>query len=305
MSKKKTPDAPAALQTFLRLKAPSLQFSRDGYTVADKIQFFEALNTAQLLELEPGLGIQLRDETLSVLDGYPGRRLQRNLQVDLPFASCFVALPLSLSEGADHPVHGFLLAKGGFWGVTEAPDEGFMIVLPPLFSKETNQVVEGGSAWAVLLGLLLDRLNSSDLLVPRVTRGPVTFRDGKTLRRKIPPPYYYKIKISQEIKEAPPVGPPSEPVDVEWSHRWDVRGHSRLMVQRGDLPLAAKKQASLIKRGYAITVGPMGGKLGETMRFKGKTCQPGQWIGAQLVPVKSCVKGPEDKPYIPATRVIG
>lgn len=103
---------------------------------------------------------------------------------------------------------------------------------------------------------------------------------------------------------------------VEWSHRWDVRAHEAVRVQRGRGTLDAKERAKLVKRGYHVYEGesPLSAKDAE--RLTKRNIAPAQrivdpetgittweWIAVLGYWVPACVKGPSDRPYVPGARI--
>ncbi len=91
---------------------------------------------------------------------------------------------------------------------------------------------------------------------------------------------------------------------VEWSHRWDVRGHECVRIERGELPVDPKEVARLKKRGYRIYEG-MSLTAEDAQRLLKRNVRapgPREWIAVLSYWRDATIKGPEDKPYIPAAR---
>jgi hypothetical protein len=92
---------------------------------------------------------------------------------------------------------------------------------------------------------------------------------------------------------------------IEWSHRWDVRGHECVRIERGQMPASPKDVENLKKRGYRIYEG-MSLLADDAVRLLVRGIRvpgPGEWIAVLSYWRDSFVKGPEEKPYVPAARV--
>jgi hypothetical protein len=124
--------------------------------------------------------------------------------------------------------------------------------------------------------------------------------------KRAPPPYYVIDVEPKLIKEKLASGVSR---DVEWSHRWDVEGHWRCRVRRGPLPLSPEKREQLEKETakghkYEIwTTGEPPSWVNRVLTERGM--QPkyaGEWLAVMRYWIPAHVRGPEDKPYIPAAR---
>ena len=91
---------------------------------------------------------------------------------------------------------------------------------------------------------------------------------------------------------------------IERDYRWDVRGHERVRVRRGELPIEPADRANLLKRGYRVyTEGEMSVEDTERLCARGKRLrQDKEWVAVLTSWVDHYVKGPEDTPLIPAVR---
>jgi len=127
----------------------------------------------------------------------------------------------------------------------------------------------------------------------------------KGIPRSIPPPYY-TVKLKQKlIRDAARKTFRSTPLR-EYGHRFDVRGHERVRIKRGKLPLDPKIEADLRKRKYRIfTSTPIDFDcyrlLTERNIFNKR---PDEWMAIKISWVESYVKGPADAPYIPSVRKV-
>jgi len=165
----------------------------------------------------------------------------------------------------------------------------------------------------VLLGAIKDRVYL------REESGALTFgqrRRREKLRRELdvppgglppPRPYYTltldPVAIIRASERAAPVGP------YPWTHRWDVSAHERLLVRRGALPLDPRAAHALGRRGYTVYEGtptspptPSPEDAFALHRKGHKAPEPGEWIALRRVKVHEHIRGPDDKPYIPALR---
>lgn len=89
-------------------------------------------------------------------------------------------------------------------------------------------------------------------------------------------------------------------------HRHDVRAHPRILVERGDLAdLDAKRFRSLTKRGYTVWTGgpddPVDDDLEHLVHKRDIRRVKDGFLAVKLVRVSSHVRGPADRPYIPAS----
>jgi hypothetical protein len=128
-------------------------------------------------------------------------------------------------------------------------------------------------------------------------------------KKKVPEPYYcIKLKRSlvhedteKKLRAATPV------IRQSPDHRWDTRGHERVRVQRGKLPLEDKTRRRLEKRGYRIyTYNTMSAE--DTTRLMKRPSippkKPDEWIAIRATWVDSYVNGPADAPYVPGLRLM-
>jgi hypothetical protein len=140
-------------------------------------------------------------------------------------------------------------------------------------------------------------------LANRMDRKKVLKRSKQLL--PLPAPFYM-VNLKDELITAPvkkPTPLPGRP--VEWSHRWDVRGHECCRIERGELPMDPKLKASLKRREYRISEGMA--VLPEDLMRLGKrgirAPGPREWVAVLSFWREAAVRGPLNKPYIPAARV--
>lgn len=124
------------------------------------------------------------------------------------------------------------------------------------------------------------------------------------LRAHKPRPYYIvPMRSSVAVEDLSRRG--SLPVrgNVEYAHRWDVRGHERVRFRRGAHPIPEKMHRDLTERGYRIHLTEPCGEDLARMRERGIEWHPGEWLAVLSSWVPNYVKGPEGAPLIPAIRV--
>ncbi len=88
-----------------------------------------------------------------------------------------------------------------------------------------------------------------------------------------------------------------------WSHRWDVCRHERVYVRKGAFSM--DDQEKLKERGYRLY--PPGAEpddldLDRLLRRGKARREPGEWLAIHAVEIAESIRGPSDKPYIPARR---
>lgn len=131
---------------------------------------------------------------------------------------------------------------------------------------------------------------------------------SKPVKQLLPlPAPFYVLNLKDELI----VGPmqrarkPGPAKNVEWSYRWDVRGHECVRVERGEMPIPTDDLIRLKKRNYRIYEGmSISREDAERLLRRGvRAPGPREWIAILAYWRDAHVKGPADKPYIPAARV--
>lgn len=127
-------------------------------------------------------------------------------------------------------------------------------------------------------------------------------KEAKKVRSVFMPRPYYVVKLTSSVIEEQQ-RKPGHQQSYRYSYRFDVRGHERIRVRRGRLPLDPKSEAKLRKSGYQIFVNQI------TDEFIAKLFQrhitpksPDEWIAVKSSWIDSYQKGPDDAPYVPAVR---
>lgn len=118
-----------------------------------------------------------------------------------------------------------------------------------------------------------------------------------------PRPYYVlkmKPEILEELVRSPQLGPA-----FRYTYRFDVRGHERVRVRRGTLPMDPRNEKKLSEAGYKIYDNEIGDQedLKRLFARHMPPKRPNEWIAVLTTWVDSYKKGPDGTPYIPAVRI--
>ena len=123
------------------------------------------------------------------------------------------------------------------------------------------------------------------------------------IKRPIPPPYY-TVHMRDDIIQKSARKEFRRQLEIEWSHRWDVRGHRMVRIQRGRIPIDEKTERKLEKRGYKVYYPPFRNLDAESYQIlmsRGVSPpEPNEWIAVLVSWRDAFVKGPADKPYVPS-----
>ena len=125
---------------------------------------------------------------------------------------------------------------------------------------------------------------------------------------KAPPPPYYTVLMRDDFLPESFKRTADRVIqkELDWQHRWGVRGHEMIRVRRGDLPIAPDERTKLESRGYKIYKGGVPEEAKEDFkRLLERNVPPvesHEWLAILTTWRKPHVKGPEDKPYIPGMR---
>jgi len=160
--------------------------------------------------------------------------------------------------------------------------------------------------------LLLDLINEYRTVVLEQKPGLGMRRDWKKSGKRqgkampIPRPYYI-VNLKQQVideRMRKSVRGMSQTPKI-YGHRWDVRGHECVKIQRGTLPIDPKLETKLLKAGYRIHTMPGSIPPDDYHRMlerRHATLKQGEWIAILSWWREAFVKGPPDAPYIPAIR---
>ncbi len=119
----------------------------------------------------------------------------------------------------------------------------------------------------------------------------------------VPMPYY-TVKLKDGFAEDCVSALPRPGRSLEWSHRWDVRGHDCIRVQLGTLPLDSRIEKKLKKRNYRIYTETIAQDDFEVLAKRGVVRRPDEWVAVLTYHKEAYIKGSEKLPYVPAVRVL-
>jgi hypothetical protein len=125
--------------------------------------------------------------------------------------------------------------------------------------------------------------------------------------RLIPRPYYTLRLKPQVIDESMQRSATLGRYMFHYTYRFDVRGHERLRIQRGEAPLDDKTRSKLVKRGYTVYDSPafMDEELLKKLAVRGfDRPRSEEWFAVLSTWVDSHQKGPTEGLYVPAVRTV-
>lgn len=255
-------------------------------------------------------------------------RRETPLPEKLPFNNIFFGLGEGViaktEDGEDAHIHGVLLCRSGY----------VALLMTSHFKNEEGEIEEGEieegkgllpirspEGWAqagfpipwILLSLI-DMINDHNTFVVSTPQRSKSFNQSFRAvskkykhKKKIPEPYYLitlKRKLVRDT-ELDRLGRVAPTVRTPPDHRWDTRGHERVKVQRGKLPLDEKTRRKLSRRGYRIyELGGLSAADYERLMKRPDIPpkRPEEWLAIKHKWVDSYVNGPKDAPYVPGIR---
>lgn len=162
-----------------------------------------------------------------------------------------------------------------------------------------------------ILSALIDWINDHQTVMQDNTRLSSYRRDVRKftkefhLQRDAPPPYYTvymrDLVINKSVRKTFTA---RFKKIIDWSHRWEVRGHYMVRIKRGTAPLDAKLEKVLRKRKYQIyTEENPPFDVWQKLEARGVSPKKAnEWLAVLVSFRKDFVKGPEDKPLVPSVR---
>ena len=123
-------------------------------------------------------------------------------------------------------------------------------------------------------------------------------------QRPIPKPYYLiKLKSNVIHEGFRSALPPRR--KFEYQHQFQVRGHYRVRVKRGPLPMPQEAREVLAARKYTIyTINSMVERHTRMLAERGVSPKrPHEWVAVLETWVRDHMKGPDDGPFVPSVRV--
>ena len=294
-----------------------------------------AMASAQILDV----WLQLpEDDYEKIIGAYEDYGVRWPLPEKLPFDSCFLSfgskLVLTYSPEALHArvrpqelgtlgvrhvrLLGYLVAWEGeksfvFTALEFEPGEGSELVettVGLVKTFEDGEWLQPMSLDPWIVTMLMSAINEHKLVTSHAAS--LSSRMSKKAAEKrahhalpLPAPFYV-VDLKDEFIRAPAHKMnTSSGRPVEWSHRWDVRGHECVRIERGEMPVPAKDVAKLKKRGYRIYEGTSLEAEDAARLFTRGVRAPGphEWIAVLSYWRDSFVKGDPSLPYVPAARV--
>jgi len=161
-----------------------------------------------------------------------------------------------------------------------------------------------------VLTMIVDQINQHKRIIQPYAPTFANRLDRKNLSKQakqllpLPAPFYM-VGLKDEL-----VTPPRRPLGGapraprEHSHRWDVRGHECVRIERGELPMCDKVRTQLRRRGYKIYEG-MSVAGDDAMRLLKRGVRapgPREWVAVLSYWRDAHIKGDPRLPYVPAAR---
>jgi len=127
---------------------------------------------------------------------------------------------------------------------------------------------------------------------------------GLAMTPPVPRPFYVVYLKDEVIREHARQRTVAIKREIDWQHRWNVRGHDCIRYTRGPLPIDSETEAALLKRRYKIFTDTQPDS--QTFMALAKRGIPpkaeDEWLAVLSVWRESFVKGPSDKPLIESVR---
>lgn len=116
-----------------------------------------------------------------------------------------------------------------------------------------------------------------------------------------PPKEYYEVTLRDDLFEDAVSKYPIQPKN--WHHRWDVRGHTRTLIQVRKKPLLPETKVKWLNKGWSVSETELPAAAQEFFKKKKLFVDwTNSWVATKQVWVDPHIKGPADKPYVPAVR---
>jgi hypothetical protein len=178
--------------------------------------------------------------------------------------------------------------------------------------------VAGDGAWdgayrgpwgLVTLDLLLaiDRCRRVSLQVDRRAVARKLAREGKAspLLSAFIPREFYTLATRPSFSTSATTGGPSPGVKATPAYRHEVRGHERVLLRRGPMPLSDRDRRALLGRRYRVYEGDLDGWASERLSARCVPSRPpGTWLAVLATRVKAHERGPAGAPLVRACRVV-
>jgi len=156
-----------------------------------------------------------------------------------------------------------------------------------------------------IVSMLIQSINDHKQIVeshPASLSSRMARKDASKRREELlplPAPFYV-VDLKDEFVSRPPSGAARRVSGraIEWSHRWDVRGHECIRIERGAAPADPKEITKLKKRGYRVyEAGEISADDAARLMKRGvRAPGPQEWIAVLSYWRDAFVKGPESRP---------
>lgn len=125
--------------------------------------------------------------------------------------------------------------------------------------------------------------------------------------KRFTPPHYYGIMLHDDVVFVSAVDRQFNPDGRSRyaNFRSDVRGHERVRIRRGPMPMDPEERQKYLDRGYRLYEEQMDldPEDDKRLRERGQTLKArGEWLALKVSWVDQYIKGPEEAPYRPAVR---
>lgn len=162
-----------------------------------------------------------------------------------------------------------------------------------------------------IVSALIDWINEHQTVVQDDSRLPSYMRVVKKAlkefrqARDAPPPYYTvymrDLVINKSVRKT--FSSRFKKI-IDWSHRWEVRGHYMVRIKRGAIPIDPKLDKVLRKRKYQVyTEENPPFDTWQKLEARGVPLKrANEWLAVLVSFRQDFVKGPEDKPLVPSVR---
>ena len=161
-----------------------------------------------------------------------------------------------------------------------------------------------------ILVSLLNWINEHQTVIedrrPQSYKKRILAAQAELKMKKFPPPPYYTVYMDDKhiIDTGRKVHDSIFKRTVDWQYRWDVRGHWMARVKRGPLPMDNEVYEDLRAKRYKIfTTEPVDLETWQHLQRRGVEAKKvGEWMAVLVSWRQDYIKGPPDKPYVPAVR---
>jgi len=159
---------------------------------------------------------------------------------------------------------------------------------------------------------LIDWINDHQTVIQDGSKLPVYKQTFQKIRSQLhlhrdAPPLYYTVYMRDLVvnKSVRKTFTSRFKKTIDWSHRWEVRGHYMVRIKRGAAPLDVKLEKVLRKRKYQLFLDDAQVPFDVWQKLEARGVPPkkaNEWLAVLVSFRQDFVKGPEDKPLVPSVR---